>query len=382
MRSLQKFLEPTRKRKVINTGNSLEFGKSCEELSWNHCTSTPHRSETSGIAERAVCGVKEGTCAVLSQSGLGNVWWADSMQGYFYLRYIQDLLSDGKTPMKDDLENHSKAQLLRLVQWLNIILLLRRTSQGIFLGYVLIAGRIWKGHHGCRHWGAGHFGRVGSPCSQAQCKKKEGSTFICPMADGTAKLFWKRLWCPRIQSKAGTTCKEWRPQGNILKGNSAMSQPTDETKDDAEARNDFWYHHHVEPRVKLYSPREESFPIPLKCIDVTKTTHTNLDVLQECRIDDYWNVDVDRNLSDSWTGFTKFTSLTKKKTPKGYVWSGERIKKRFKQLPDLIKVRHAKCSSEKGEAGMGCWSGGWRVQRDHSERKKEIGSSNGSGCAL
>ena len=44
--------------------------------------------------------------------------------------------------------------------------------------------------------------------------------------------------------------------------------------------------HHVEPRVKLYSPREESFPIPLKYIDVTRTTHTNLDVKQEKRIDD------------------------------------------------------------------------------------------------
>ena len=27
------------------TGNSLEFGKACKDLSWNHCTSTPHRSE-------------------------------------------------------------------------------------------------------------------------------------------------------------------------------------------------------------------------------------------------------------------------------------------------------------------------------------------------
>ena len=53
-RSLQKFLEPERNPKVIYTDNSLEFGKSCEELSWNHCTSTPHRSETNGIAERAV----------------------------------------------------------------------------------------------------------------------------------------------------------------------------------------------------------------------------------------------------------------------------------------------------------------------------------------
>ena len=53
-RSLQKFLEPERKPKVIYVVNSLEFGKVCADLSWNHCTSTPHRSETDGIAERAV----------------------------------------------------------------------------------------------------------------------------------------------------------------------------------------------------------------------------------------------------------------------------------------------------------------------------------------
>ena len=59
-KSPMKFLEPTRKPKVIYTYNSFEFGKSCEELSWNHRTSTPHRSETNGIAERAVRGLKEG----------------------------------------------------------------------------------------------------------------------------------------------------------------------------------------------------------------------------------------------------------------------------------------------------------------------------------
>ena len=50
---------------VIYTYNSLEFGKTCEELSWNHCTSTPHRLETHGFAERAARRVKEGTFAVL-----------------------------------------------------------------------------------------------------------------------------------------------------------------------------------------------------------------------------------------------------------------------------------------------------------------------------
>ena len=83
---------------VIYTDNSLEFGKACEDLSWNHCTSTPHRSETNGIAERAVRRVKEGTSAVLLQSGLNESWWADSMECYTHLRNVTDLLSDGKTP--------------------------------------------------------------------------------------------------------------------------------------------------------------------------------------------------------------------------------------------------------------------------------------------
>ena len=97
-RSLQKFLEPDRKPKVIKSDNSLEFGKACEDLSWNHCTSTPHRSETNGIAERAVRRVKEVTSAVFLQSGLNESWWADSMECYTYLRNVTDLLSGGKTP--------------------------------------------------------------------------------------------------------------------------------------------------------------------------------------------------------------------------------------------------------------------------------------------
>ena len=97
-RNLQKLLEPERKPKVIYTDNSLEFGKACEDLSWNHCTSAPHRSETNGIAERAVRRVKEGTSAALLQSGLNESWWADSMEYFTFLRNVTDLLSGGKTP--------------------------------------------------------------------------------------------------------------------------------------------------------------------------------------------------------------------------------------------------------------------------------------------
>ena len=114
-----------------------------------------------------------------------------------------------------------------------------------------------------------------------------------------------------------------------FQGNSAKSQPTDETKDDVEARNDY-----VELRVQLYVPKEETLPLLLKYIDLTRTTHTILDVLQESRIDDHWNVNVDRNLSVSWTGFTKFTQLCDK-LPKGYVWLRRRLTK-IQATPDLI----------------------------------------------
>ena len=122
-------MEPNRKPKVIYSDNSLEFGKACEDLSWNHCTSTPHRSETNGIAERAVHRVKEGTSAVLLQSGLDENWWADSMECYTYLRNIQDLLSDGNTPQERRFGEPFKGPIIQFGSLFEYYLLLRKTSQ-------------------------------------------------------------------------------------------------------------------------------------------------------------------------------------------------------------------------------------------------------------
>ena len=155
-KSLQKFLEPDRKPKVIYTDNSLEFGKACEDLSWNHCTSTPHRSETNGIAERAVRRVKEGTSAVLLQSGLNESWWADSMECYTYLRNVTDLLSDGKTPCERRFGQPIKGPIIpfgSLVKYhpttakdqSRIHQFGKKVLPGLFLGYALYAGGIWKG---------------------------------------------------------------------------------------------------------------------------------------------------------------------------------------------------------------------------------------------
>ena len=124
---------------------------------------------------------------------------------------------------------------------------------------------------------------------------KENGKFIFPVADGRIKFVGGD------QELRTSTLKRDHPsrgedQRDFL-GESEGSPPPlphDSFPDAGEAINDFWsmsgnfiYRHHVEPRVKLYSAREESFPIPLKYIDVSRTTHTNLDVMQESRIDDF-----------------------------------------------------------------------------------------------
>ena len=89
---------------------------------------------------------------------------------------------------------------------------------------------------------------------------------------------------------------------------------------------EFIHRHHVVPRVKLYVPSEESFPILLNYIDVTRTTHTSLEVMLEKQIEHYWNVDGEKELSDAWTGFTKIRSSRGKATRRIFMVGEETYK--------------------------------------------------------
>ena len=346
-RSLQKFLEPNSKPEVMYTDNSLEFDEACEDLSWNKCTSTPHRSETHGIAERAVRRVAEGTFAVLLQSGLDENWLADPMECYTCLRNIQDLLSDEKTPYERRFGKPFKVPIIRLVHWLSITQKLRRTSQES------ISLERKSYHTLCTR---GEFARV-THWSQTLSSWKRWThqkSTLKTQCKGSniSQRKWKihfssRRWTNQSiileeinqELRTPTLIREHPIRGEshrdfLGESEGSLPPPQDSLPDAGEAIDDFWsmsgnfiYRHHVEPRVKLYSPREESFPIPLKYIDVSRTTRTNSDVKQERRIDDYWNIDGSRDLSDSWTGFTQFT-LLEEKPPDGYMWSGERLTRR------------------------------------------------------
>ena len=324
-------------RKLKTQTSRWTFGRAFEGLSW--------KSETNGIAERAVRRVKEGTSAVLLQSGLAERWWSDSVECCCYLRNIQDLLSDGKTPYERRFGQPFKVPIIpfgSLVEYHPITAKVqsrihqfgKKVLPGLFLGYALYAGGIWKGDvlvadvEELETMDASEIDSKRLDAKEVIIPKENG---IFPVADGRITL------SGRDQELRTSTLIRERPirgEGHVdflAESGGSLSPPHDSIPDAGEAMHDFWsmsrnfiFRHHVEPRVKLYSPREESFSIPLKYIDVSRTTHTNLDVVQERRIDDYWNIDGSRDLSGSWTGFTQFI-LLEEKPPDRYMWSGGRL---------------------------------------------------------
>ena len=134
-------------------------------------------------------------------------------------------------------------------------------------------------------------------------------------------------------------------QENLI-GESSGSSSTpfqESSPDDGEARHDFWsisgnhiYRRHVEPRVKLYVPREASFPIRRKCIDVTRATSTTLDVMLERRIDDYWNIEGNRDMPDYMDRLHTIHQIGRK-TSRWVYWSRRRFtKKQTISRPDCL----------------------------------------------
>ena len=108
------------------------------------------------MAERAVRRVIEGTSTVLLQSGLDENWWADSMECNTYLRNIQDLLSDGKTPYERRFGEPFTGPIIpfdSLVEYYPISTkdqsrihqFGKKALSGLFFGYALYAVGMWKG---------------------------------------------------------------------------------------------------------------------------------------------------------------------------------------------------------------------------------------------
>ena len=107
----------------------LEFGKACEDLSWNHCRSPPHRSETMVLLREQFAKLRKGFllyCCNPAWMKIGRqiLWNVIPIRETFKISCLME-----KLHTKDVLENHFKDQSFRLVHCLSIALFLRQTSQ-------------------------------------------------------------------------------------------------------------------------------------------------------------------------------------------------------------------------------------------------------------
>ena len=148
----------------------------------------------------------------------------------------------------------------------------KKVLPGLFLGYALDAGKIRKGDvlvADIEELETMDASEINSKRLNARevIFPKENGNFIFPAADGRINL------SGRDQELRTPTLIRDRPirgeshVGFLGESEGSSPPPHDSLPDAGEAMNDFWsmsgkfiYRHHVEPRVKLYSPREESFP--------------------------------------------------------------------------------------------------------------------------
>ena len=152
--------------------------------------------------------IKEGTSAVLLQSGLDEKWLTDSMGCCCYLRNIRDLLSDGKTPyarcfgvpfngpvilfgamveyrptpVNDQSATASirSKSLVKRIPWICV-------ARGVNLE---------RRHLGRTHWGIGTDKRIWNLCKKTRCKGSvnvyEWRKVHISNRRWNSKTFWRR----------------------------------------------------------------------------------------------------------------------------------------------------------------------------------------------
>ena len=167
-----------------------------------------HRHHTDrkqmGLLKEQCAGVKEGTSAVLLQSRMDEQWWAHSMECSAYLRNIQDLLSERKTPCERLFGEPLDGPIIPFGSLVEYYPVLRKTSQESIslerkscLDYSLdtfLRGANLEGwHFGCRllrSWK--RWTHLKSTRKDSMRKEvifpKENRKFIIPVADGRIKF--------------------------------------------------------------------------------------------------------------------------------------------------------------------------------------------------
>ena len=178
----------------------------------------------------------------------------------------------------------------------------------------------WR-HNGRRHWRIGQDGRIRNLRQKAQCKGSvnadERWKFHIPSRRWNSQDIWRTSTSENIHLNPGSSRTRRGTRSSSRRIRRALfSNSTSRRLNKGWCGRQKWFlvyyrRFHVSPsrgsRVKLYVPREESFLIPMKYIDVTRNTHTSLDVMLE---------------KNKWHGGPGSCQIREERGEEGACWGG------------------------------------------------------------
>ena len=193
--------------------------------------------------------------------------------GMLYLRNVQDLLPDGKTPYERCFGELFKGPIVpfgSLVEYYPITAkdqsqihqFGKKVLPGLFLGYALYAGRIWKGDVLI----ADLEELETTDASEIYSKRLTAKEVVFPKQGEfhfsnrrwTNQNSRRRSGIENIHVGTASTNSRRKSRSFLWEWEGSLPPPHDSFPDADEAINDFWsmsgnfiYRHHVEPRVKL-----------------------------------------------------------------------------------------------------------------------------------
>jgi hypothetical protein len=194
-------LGPKVRPEHVYTDGSKEFKKALTGLGFSKDTSRPYRSQTNGVAERAVRKTKEGTSCVLIQSGFTYVWWPEAWACFCFLNNVTTKAKDGFTSYESKFLTKYKGPPIPMGAEITYVpsaptdeerlaTFGYQTRSGIFIGYDQQAGGAWSEDLLVVDWDeleqAEH-------CSEVHIKRVAGKEVVCnkpyrfPLAEGICR---------------------------------------------------------------------------------------------------------------------------------------------------------------------------------------------------
>ena len=248
------------------------------------------------------------------------IWWDDALWKTFWATILKDqlipfgsLVEYHPKIAKDQSRHPSiwKESLIWIVPWIRFV---RRWNL-----------EAW--HIGRRPWGVGYDGRIGNYSKRLNAKEvifpkgPENIHFGTASTNSRRKQFLIFLenqsgLLHHLKTRFG--CR-WSDKWFLVHVRKLHLPPSRWTQS-----------------LKLYSPREESFPIPLKYIDVILLIQTWMLCKRNASMI-FGNIDGSRDLSDPWGRFHTIYSTRRKSSWRIYTWSGRRLtRKQITTRPDHL----------------------------------------------